>query len=176
MHIQNHLHLDNQIPDNILSLFTYLPCVLYRCINLLHQIQINVLGPCICSREFVRQLKERGVDDGHIILVNRYTAPSIGCLQCLKVYRVLKEHFIWGLCCWDECSSFMNLSHWLGLWILRQCFAIKSRAEFLYSGCNTDVDSECRAEPIHFAWLPWDCLQYLHDYTYLDYMMYLLIL
>ena len=92
MQIQNHLHLDNQIPDNILSLFTYLPCVLYRCINLLHQIQINVLGPCICSREFVRQLKERGVDDGHIILVNRLVhCPQHWLPAMSKSLQILKS-------------------------------------------------------------------------------------
>ena len=47
------------------------------------------------------------------------------------------------------------------------------RAEFLYS---RGVDSECRAEPIHFAWLPYTVMQVLHDYTYLDYVMCLLIL
>lgn len=35
-------------------------------------IQVNVLGPCICIREAVKQMKERKVDDGHIILINRY--------------------------------------------------------------------------------------------------------
>ena len=39
--------------------------------------EINVLGLCICSREFVRQLKERGVDDGHIILVNSLSGHRV---------------------------------------------------------------------------------------------------
>lgn len=34
-------------------------------------IQVNVMGVLICSREFVKQLKQRGVDVGHIILINR---------------------------------------------------------------------------------------------------------
>jgi len=33
--------------------------------------QVNVMGVLICSREFVKQLKQRGVDVGHIILINR---------------------------------------------------------------------------------------------------------
>jgi NADP-dependent 3-hydroxy acid dehydrogenase YdfG len=33
-------------------------------------INVNVLGPCIITREFMRQLKERKVDDGHIIMIN----------------------------------------------------------------------------------------------------------
>ena len=34
--------------------------------------QVNILGVCVCTREFVKQLKERKVDDGHIFLLNRY--------------------------------------------------------------------------------------------------------
>lgn len=33
--------------------------------------QVNVLGLCVCTREFMTQLKERGVNDGHIFLLNR---------------------------------------------------------------------------------------------------------
>ena len=33
--------------------------------------QVNVLGLCVCNREFMTQLKERGVDEGHIFLINR---------------------------------------------------------------------------------------------------------
>ena len=35
-------------------------------------IQINVLGLCVMTREFIKQLRDRGVDDGHVILLNRY--------------------------------------------------------------------------------------------------------
>ncbi len=34
--------------------------------------QVNVLGLCICNREFMTQLKERGVNEGHLFLINRY--------------------------------------------------------------------------------------------------------
>lgn len=30
-----------------------------------------MLAVCVCTREFVKQLREREVDDGHIILLNR---------------------------------------------------------------------------------------------------------
>ena len=33
--------------------------------------QVNVFGLCVCNREFVKQARERGMDDGHIILLNR---------------------------------------------------------------------------------------------------------
>ena len=33
--------------------------------------QVNVLGLCICTRESVKLMKERGVDDGHIFLISR---------------------------------------------------------------------------------------------------------
>ena len=35
-------------------------------------VQVNVLGVCVFTREFMTQLKERGVDEGHIININRY--------------------------------------------------------------------------------------------------------
>ena len=38
-----------------------------KCINSLFQ--ENVLGLCICAREFMTQLKEKGKDEGHIILI-----------------------------------------------------------------------------------------------------------
>ena len=31
-----------------------------------------MLAPCIVTREFMNQVKERGVDDAHIIFINRY--------------------------------------------------------------------------------------------------------
>ena len=33
--------------------------------------QVNVIGLCVCNREFLRQAEMRGMDDGHIILLNR---------------------------------------------------------------------------------------------------------
>jgi hypothetical protein len=42
--------------------------------------KINVLGLCICSREAVKSMRERGVDDGHIVLMSRYV-----CFCCQLV-------------------------------------------------------------------------------------------
>lgn len=39
-------------------------------LNYLHK--VNVLAYCIITREFMSQIKERGVDDGHIVFMNRY--------------------------------------------------------------------------------------------------------
>lgn len=38
---------------------------------LLGVLQVNVLALCICSREAYQSMKERNVDDGHIINLNR---------------------------------------------------------------------------------------------------------
>ncbi|ORU93743.1 MAG: hypothetical protein A6F71_09015 [Cycloclasticus sp. symbiont of Poecilosclerida sp. M] len=38
--------------------------------------QVNVLGLCICTREFMTQLKERSANSGHIFLLNRYSGTS----------------------------------------------------------------------------------------------------
>ena len=46
--------------------------------NLCMIMQINVLGLCVMTREFIKQLRERGVDDGHVILLNRFVC----CVTC----------------------------------------------------------------------------------------------
>ena len=33
--------------------------------------QVNVMAMCLCTRESVKLMRENGVDDGHIINVNR---------------------------------------------------------------------------------------------------------
>ena len=33
--------------------------------------QVNVIGLCVCNREFMKQARDREMDDGHIILLNR---------------------------------------------------------------------------------------------------------
>lgn len=35
-----------------------------------NMLEVNILGLCMCTREFVTQLQERSVTDGHIILLN----------------------------------------------------------------------------------------------------------
>ena len=39
-----------------------------------HCLQVNVFGLTICSREAVQSMKAKGVDDGHIINLNRYNS------------------------------------------------------------------------------------------------------
>lgn len=43
----------------------------WRCPIVLPGLQVNVLGLSICAREAYQSMKERKVDDGHIININR---------------------------------------------------------------------------------------------------------
>ncbi len=46
---------------------------------------VNVLGLCICTREAVKQMREKGTDDGHVI--------HIGSLSCHRVNPNKRLHF-----------------------------------------------------------------------------------
>ena len=52
-------------------------------------IQINVLGLCVMTREFIKQLRERGVDDGHVIFMNRCIMDIPVLLYSCKFLRDL---------------------------------------------------------------------------------------
>nr|CAD7264263.1 unnamed protein product [Timema shepardi] len=40
-------------------------------------LDVNVLGLSICTREAVKSMRERGVDDGHIIHINRNVSSGL---------------------------------------------------------------------------------------------------
>lgn len=42
-----------------------------------HMLDVNVLGLCICTKEAVKSMKERGVDDGHIILMGSMSGHGV---------------------------------------------------------------------------------------------------
>ncbi|XP_060563189.1 dehydrogenase/reductase SDR family member 11-like isoform X4 [Ruditapes philippinarum] len=42
-----------------------------------HMLDINVLGLCICTREAVTSMRERGVDDGHIVLMSSMAGHGV---------------------------------------------------------------------------------------------------
>jgi NADP-dependent 3-hydroxy acid dehydrogenase YdfG len=35
-------------------------------------LDVNVLGLSVCTKEALQSMKDRGVDDGHIIHINRF--------------------------------------------------------------------------------------------------------
>jgi NAD(P)-dependent dehydrogenase (short-subunit alcohol dehydrogenase family) len=37
---------------------------------------LNVLGLSVCTKEALQSMKERGVDDGHIIHINRFVRKT----------------------------------------------------------------------------------------------------
>jgi NADP-dependent 3-hydroxy acid dehydrogenase YdfG len=39
-------------------------------------LDLNVLGLSVCTKEALQSMKERGVDDGHIIHINRFVILS----------------------------------------------------------------------------------------------------
>ena len=45
-----------------------------------------MLGLCVCTREFMTQLKEKGKDEGHIFLINRYAKRGENLLQISSQY------------------------------------------------------------------------------------------
>ena len=47
--------------------------ILYSAFNM----QVNILGTSTCAQEFVKQLRERGVDDGHLVVINGYVLVQI---------------------------------------------------------------------------------------------------
>ncbi|KAG0722049.1 Dehydrogenase/reductase SDR family member 11 [Chionoecetes opilio] len=43
-------------------------------------LDLNVVALCLCTREAVASMRERGVDDGHVIHLNRWVLGLPGCL------------------------------------------------------------------------------------------------
>jgi len=74
-------------------------------INFFTHMQVNVLGLCMVTREFIKQLRERNVDDGHVVFMNRYCSGSVLnnvtiILQCfnIKIKNLkLNRVCMWGL-------------------------------------------------------------------------------
>ena len=50
-----------------------------------------MLAVCVLTREFMAQLKERKVDEGHIVIINRYRIARYHI-----VFRHAKGGFTWG--------------------------------------------------------------------------------
>ena len=48
-----------------------------------------MLAPCIITREFMNQVKERGVDDAHIIFINRFSFCHYGIQIIRSIYSIL---------------------------------------------------------------------------------------
>lgn len=64
---------------------------LFDCFCLVFLFQVNVLALCICTREAYQSMKERNVDDGHIIHINRCSFID------LFIYNsqiTIKHHFL----------------------------------------------------------------------------------
>nr|CAD7401747.1 unnamed protein product [Timema cristinae] len=52
---------------------------------------VNVLGLCICTREAVKSMRERGVDDGHIININSVAGHYIPNILNIHLYSATKH-------------------------------------------------------------------------------------
>ncbi|XP_069125713.1 dehydrogenase/reductase SDR family member 11-like [Argopecten irradians] len=53
-------------------------------------LDVNVLGLSICSREAVKQMREKGVDDGHLILLNSMSGHRITNYSPGHFYKATK--------------------------------------------------------------------------------------
>nr|CAD7198835.1 unnamed protein product [Timema douglasi] len=54
-------------------------------------LDVNVLGLSICTREAVKSMRERGVDDGHIININSITGHYIPNILNIHLYSATKH-------------------------------------------------------------------------------------
>ncbi|XP_063235311.1 farnesol dehydrogenase-like [Bacillus rossius redtenbacheri] len=54
-------------------------------------LDLNVLGLSICTREAIQSMKERGVDDGHIIHVNSVAGHTVSDYEGLYMYTGTKH-------------------------------------------------------------------------------------
>jgi len=54
--------------------------------NLTFFFQVNVIGLSVCTREAYQSMKERNIDDGHIININRYKNVLLSIFfACLQI-------------------------------------------------------------------------------------------
>ncbi|XP_065892266.1 dehydrogenase/reductase SDR family member 11-like [Dysidea avara] len=54
------------------------------------QMEVNVLATCIITREFVKQLKERNCDAGHIIIMNSIYGHTVPAEAPVHIYSATK--------------------------------------------------------------------------------------
>jgi NADP-dependent 3-hydroxy acid dehydrogenase YdfG len=52
--------------------------------------EVNILAPCVLTREFMKQMKERDVDDGHIIFINSLIGHHVFNTNFLHFYTATK--------------------------------------------------------------------------------------
>ena len=56
-----------------------------------------MIGLCMCNREFVKQARERGMDDGHIFLLNRWERVFPYYCESLSSLLSFSQH-VWAPC------------------------------------------------------------------------------
>ncbi|XP_065892556.1 dehydrogenase/reductase SDR family member 11-like [Dysidea avara] len=52
--------------------------------------EVNVLGLCMMTREFIKQLRERNVDDGHVIFMNSMSGHRVDTDPSISFYSATK--------------------------------------------------------------------------------------
>jgi len=72
---------------------------------------LNVIGLSVCTQQALKSMKERGVDDGHIIHINRSVVKSGNIDKCLEWHRRFREvkvprfrDNVTG--CWYDCQPY----------------------------------------------------------------------
>ncbi|XP_065892553.1 dehydrogenase/reductase SDR family member 11-like isoform X1 [Dysidea avara] len=54
-------------------------------------LDVNVLGLCIMTREFIKQLRERNVDDGHVVHLNSTAGHTDTVWGAFSMYNITKQ-------------------------------------------------------------------------------------
>jgi 17beta-estradiol 17-dehydrogenase / 3beta-hydroxysteroid 3-dehydrogenase len=51
-------------------------------------LDVNVIALCLCTKESVNSMRQRGVDDGQIIHISRYGIGKVSTMHCINHFHL----------------------------------------------------------------------------------------